>query len=108
MSFPLKSSRLEEALREGGIAIDAHLIQGGGACLFECFFWPPRPGIDYERLYIRTSPVESDRARVARDMVEEHIIPAFIEWVKALLKLSPNSPTRQKEHHFYREFHEST
>ncbi|MES2817670.1 MAG: hypothetical protein V4812_01615 [Pseudomonadota bacterium] len=100
MSYPLKSSCLEDMLDAAKITIHTHLIQGGGSSLFECFFWPPNPRVNYERLYVRTAPIRSDRAKEARLLIETRVIPEFNQWLTHLLKLPHNSPIRQQQQHY--------
>ncbi len=104
MSYPLRSSQLQGMLDIANITISAHLIQGGSSSIFECFFWPPNAGIEHERLYIRTAAVSSDRAQEARLFLETVVIVQFQQWITEILKLPYNSPIRQKQQHFCREW----
>lgn len=102
LSYPLRSSVLEAVLSALAIAPDAHLIQGGGSKLFECFFWPPNPNVSSERLYIRTTAVPEARASEARAFIESSVIPEFSAWLQAILALAPNSTVRREEQYFER------
>lgn len=102
LSFPLRASALEAALSALGIAADAHLSQGGGAKLFECFFWPPNPNVPHERLYIRTAAVSEASANAARKFIENSVIPEFSAWLQGILDLTPNSTVRREEQYFER------
>ena len=102
LSYPLRASALEAALSDSAIAADAHLIQGGGNKLFECFFWPPNPNVPHERLYIRTAAVPEASANEARFFVEKSVIPEFAAWLKGILALAPNSTVRREEQYFER------
>jgi DNA relaxase NicK len=104
MSYPLRSSHLQAMLDAANITMSAHLIQGGSSGLFECFFWPPNARNDRERLYIRTAAVSSDRVKEVRLFLESVVIVQFQQWITEILKLPCNSPVRQKEQHFYRDW----
>jgi hypothetical protein len=102
LSYPLRASALEAALSGSAIAADAHLIQGSGGKLFECFFWPPSPNVPHERLYIRTAAVPEASASEARVFVEKSVIPEFTAWLMGILALAPNSTVRREEQYFER------
>jgi len=102
LSYPLRASAVEAALSGLAIAADAHLIQGSGGKLFECFFWPPNQNVPYERLYIRTAAVPEASANEARLFVEKSVIPEFSAWLKGILALAPNSTIRREEQYFER------
>lgn len=102
LSYPLSASALEAALSGLTIAADAHLIQGGGGKLFECFFWPPNQNVPHERLYIRTAAVPEATVNEARLFVENSVIPEFAVWLKSILALAPNSAVRREEQYFER------
>jgi hypothetical protein len=102
LSYPLHPAVLEGALSTLGVAAKANLMQGGGAALFECFFWPPNPNAPYERLYIRTAAVPGGRANAARSLIEDSVLPEFCAWLQDILDLSPNSTVRREEQYFVR------
>ena len=97
MSYPLRSSVLEQALGEAGIEMDVHLIHRPSPIFFDAFFWPPRPNVPHERLYVRASAVPGARAREARELVETRVVPELVVWVRSLLALPTDSPIRRAE-----------
>lgn len=102
LSYPLRTSALETALSGAAMAANAHLIQGGGGKLFECFFWPPNPKVPHERLFIRTAAVPATSANEARLFIENSVIPEFAAWLQGILSLAPNSTVRREEQYFER------
>jgi hypothetical protein len=103
MSHPLRSSFLMEALHTGSITVAAHLKHIRSGPLFEAFFWPIRPGVRYERLYIRAAAVPSEQKRLARRHLEDKVVGEFVRWVQGILLFAPKSPVRREEQHFWRE-----
>lgn len=103
MSYPLKSSVLETALRSAGIELDAHLIQHVSKRFFDAFFWPANVNVGHERLFIRASAVQSQEAEHARNFMNESVIPEFIAWVQSIAALPANSPIRREEQCFFRQ-----
>ena len=103
-SYVLRTSALEAALRESGIVIDTSLNHGKSTPYFTAYFWPPRPGIAYERLYLQAGSVPSVHARAAREHIESQVLPAFVVWLRGILALPENSPIRQTEQLFSRHF----
>jgi hypothetical protein len=102
LRYPLRTSVLEAVLSASAIAVDARLIQGGGATLFECFFWPPNSNVPHERLYIRTKAVPEVCASEARTFIEDSVIPEFTAWLQGILSLAPSSTVRCEEQYFER------
>ncbi|MBI2276494.1 MAG: hypothetical protein HYU74_04010 [Dechloromonas sp.] len=102
MSYPLRSPVLEAALSAQNISANAHLVQGGSSALFECFFWPPNPNVAHERLYIRTSAVQSTQVHEVRVFLETSVLPEFATWLQGILALAPTSTIRKEEQHFER------
>jgi hypothetical protein len=98
-SYPLKPMKLAEALSAEGISIDVHLVRGPGV-RFDVYFWPPRPGIPHDRLYVCTGTVHSEQAADARQKIESTTLPAMATWLANLLKEDPRSPNRQQEQWF--------
>ncbi len=103
MSYPLQSSILETEFLAHDICLDAHLVQGGSSHLLECFFWPPNPNNNHERIYIRTSATPSVRSHELRLFINDSVIPELIDWIKKILALPPNSTRRREVQHFVRE-----
>ncbi len=103
MSYPLKTSVLEEAFLSAGITISTDLNYVASKRFFDCEFWPPNPNVPYERLYISVCAVPRERVRQTRDFMERQVIPPFVAWVQSLQKLPANSPVRRQTQHFYRD-----
>ena len=104
MSYPLQSSFLEAAFSAHGISLDTHLVQGSSSYALECFFWPPNPNNNHERIYIRTSATPSTRAQELRFFINDQVIPELVVWLKNILALPPNSTRRREEQYFFRAF----
>ena len=102
MSYALRSSVLEQALSHAGIQLEVHLVHSaGGGGLFTGYFWPPNFNVPYERLYIQAGAVPSSSSKIAREYIEETVIPQFVAWVLAILARPINSPVRREEQHFF-------
>ena len=100
MSYPLKSSRFEEALAAADISISVHLIHGSRSS-FEAFFWPPIQ-VEYERPYVRSGMVSAVDGRRARRWVDEGVIPELVTWLSKILALDARAPARMQEQSFSR------
>lgn len=100
MSYPLKSSFLENSLRNANIDIDTILIIGPSGIFFDASFWPPKDNFDYDRLYVRAGAVKSEFGKSARAYMEENIIPDLVKWVTEILLLDKRSPKRQEDSYF--------
>lgn len=96
MSYPFKPSMLEAALAGANVNIDTHLVRGPGE-LFDAHFWPPNENISIERLYVRAGTVAIAEASDARRKIENEMIPALTDWVRAILAQDRNSPTRREQ-----------
>ncbi|WHO40470.1 hypothetical protein PMI04_007705 [Sphingobium sp. AP49] len=94
-SYPLKPSRLEEALTSASLSVDVYLTRAPGR-FFNAHFWPPSPDIPYERIYIQAGSVPSKEASEARDEVERKALPALITWISDILALDEKSPARRE------------
>jgi hypothetical protein len=102
-SHPLKSSFFLSALQGCGITLSTHLIHGGSGIFFDAFFYPLRPNVPYERLYVRAGAVPSIRKQFARQYLEGMVVPQFIAWVQGIVSLPPNSPVRREQQCFWRD-----
>jgi hypothetical protein len=94
-SYPLKPSKLEEALTSAKLSIDVHLTRTPGK-FFRVHFWPPSPEVPHERIYIQAGSVPSYKASEARDEVERKSLPALITWISDILALDEKSPVRRE------------
>jgi hypothetical protein len=92
-SYPLKPSRLAEALASAGVSIDVYLIRRPGA-IFDAHFWPVRSNVPYERLYVRAGSVPAEQAADAKQKIEATTLPALAKWIASLLMEDPKSPNR--------------
>ena len=104
LSYPLKSSVLENSLESAGIDVNIHLLYKGSHQFFEAFYWLPNENVDYDRFYIRTGAVKSSDVRKAKAYMENQVIPEFIKWANEIVKLPNNSPKLQEKLHFSRVF----
>ena len=97
LAYPLKTSLLEMWLAKIDLRAEPNLTywtpQRLGSIL-EAHYWFPSPTVSYTRVYIRAGSLPHDEVRVARELLEERALPAFIEWLSKLEQLSENSPTR--------------
>ena len=103
MSYPPKSSVLSEVLSSAAIELETQLVYIAGHIFFDAYLLPANPNVKYERLYIRAGAVPSTRGYAARQHMEHTVIPEFVAWVKGILAVSFNSPTRQAEQYFSRD-----
>jgi len=102
MSYVLRSSILEHALQEAGLAIDTTVTHGPSLIFFDAFFWPPHANAPVERLYVRAGAVTASQAHEARSFIENSVIPDLISWLQGILALPANSPVRREKQEFYR------
>lgn len=84
-----------------GIELETTLLHLDRDLPLECYFWPSKPGIPHDRLYIRAGSVASGLAKEARDFIEQQGVPQLVAWVSGILNLPYNSPVRRAEQHFY-------
>jgi len=99
-SFVLKSSTLEEAMKNAGISVETTLQHLNSPVLFTAYIWPPRSNVPHNRFFIRAGCVPSAQAKDARILVETEIVPEFIAWATHILSLPSNSPTRSSDQVF--------
>jgi hypothetical protein len=103
MGYPLKPMLLEAALRQSAVMLQWSLDRNASGSLFECFFWPPNPNVDYERLYFRSSAVPSDKVLEAKRYIEGVVIPQLQRWLEYILSLPADSTVRREKQLFTRE-----
>jgi len=96
-SFVLKSTALQQSMQAAGITVSTSLRHVSSGIFFDAYFWPPRPGVPYERFYVRAGCVPSSEAQAARQFVESDVLPSFVRWAKEILALPPDSPVRRSE-----------
>jgi len=95
-SYPLRPSKLKEALTTAGVSLDVHLSRSPGV-LFDAHFWPPTPEVPYERLYVRAGSVTSEQVADARRKIEERVLPTLVRWIARILSENPKSPMRREK-----------
>jgi len=98
--FVLRSTSLEQALREAGIQLETSLRFVSSDVYFLAYFWPPNPEVPHERLYIQAGSVPSAEAFASREHIERSVLPRFALWVNRLLSLPLNSPIRREKQIF--------
>ncbi|WP_375286999.1 hypothetical protein [Sphingomonas sp.] len=98
-SYPLRPSKLEEALASAALSIDVYLTRTPGR-FFNAHFWPPTPDIPYERIYVQAGSVPSDEASSARAEIESIALPALVRWMAGILALDEKSPARRERSEF--------
>ncbi len=94
-SYPLRPSKLEEALASAGLSIDVYLTRAPGR-FFNAHFWPLSADIPYERIYIQAGSVPSDEASNARAEIETSALPALVRWIRGILAQDEKSPARRE------------
>lgn len=94
-SYPLKPSKLEDALASAGLSIDVYLTRTPGRS-FNAFFWPPSPNVPYERIYIQAGSVPIEEALDARIEVEAEALPNLVKWISGIVALDAKSPVRRE------------
>jgi hypothetical protein len=103
LSYVLKTSLLERALREADVKIDTHLIywipEGGGSIL-EAFYWVPNENVSYPRLYMRAGVVPNKEHKKAFELLQNEALPAFAEWLTFLTAL-PDDSTLLKDKPYF-------
>ena len=103
MSHPLRSSFLADALQKNGITLHTDLNHNPSGAFLDAYFWPPKPYAPQERLYVRAAAVPAAQASVARQHMEDIVIPELIVWILDIISRAPNSPVRREEQYFRRE-----
>jgi hypothetical protein len=95
MSYPLKSSFLENFLQNANLEIDVSLHIRPSKIFFDASFSPPKGNFNYNRLSMRVGAVKSQCGKEAKDHMENVIIPDLIKWLSEILSLDERSPKRQ-------------
>jgi hypothetical protein len=103
MGYPLKPMLLEAVLRQSAVELQWSLARNVSGSLFECFFWPPDPNVNYERLYFRSSAVPSERVFEAKQHIESAVMPELQRWLEHILSLPAHSTVRREKQLFARE-----
>ena len=98
--FVLRSTSLEQALREAGIQLETSLRLDNSDVYFLAYFWPPSPNVPHERLYITAGAVPSAEVFASRDHIDSCVLPRFVAWETHLLSLPLNSPIRREKQIF--------
>jgi hypothetical protein len=102
MSFPVKFSMLECALKLAGLDIEVSINFRNSKREFDVYFWPPNANVHHERLYIVIGTVPSIHAQAARALVTGQIVPEMISWLEGILALPHQSPRRRSQQVFMR------
>ena len=92
-SYVLKPSWLQSALVGSGITIDTHLIRQPSKRFFDASFWPSSH-IPYDRLYVRAGTVPLTQAALAREFMQNAVLPELVGWLGSLIRLDSRSPLR--------------
>ncbi len=103
LSYVLKTSQLENALRDAGIDCHVDLVywvpQSGGSIL-EAHYWLPNENVAYPRVYLRTGAVLSNARLPASEALLNRAIPQFVAWLQRILDLPDGSPALQATLYF--------
>ena len=100
-SYPLKTTTMLDALKEGLVGAHPHFVFRHGGVVFEAFFWFPNHRISYNRLYIRCGSVKSADCKSTREALVNEVLPRFIAWAREVENLPIGSPKRWDESHLY-------
>lgn len=105
LSYPLKSSILQNAMDENGI--DCYTIldywvpqrrrENQPWNLIDAEFWLPNFNVNYPRFFIRAGVVKSQDRKLAEHLLIHTIIPELIDWMKANLEVKEGWTRRPKE-----------
>ena len=104
-SFVLKTKQLEELIISNDIKIHIDLIYNYSSqsigSIFEAFYWLPNNNIPYNRLYIRAGALAKEYISIAREKMNEIILPEFKIWIMNILSLPNNSTYLFEEPYFH-------
>ena len=103
MSYVLKTSILETALKDAGIEINTELcywIPQSGDSIFEAEYWLPNPNVPYPRIHVSAGTVPFNERNKALELLKAIVIPAFIKWALPIVKASKNSTMLSKGLYF--------
>lgn len=113
--YPLRSSVLEAAIKRAGVKSAVTLFHHNGAFwdqrpLFQATFYPPGQMVDNEEelLWVACRTVSANACELARDYVEQEIIPSLIAWVLRIEALPVDSPIRREKQEFERDWSQPT
>lgn len=109
--YPLKSSVLAEALTRADVKTEVTLFHHSGAFwnerpLFSATFYPPGQMVDNEEelLWVGCRAVPASVCSIAREHIEEEVIPSLIAWIEDIERLPLNSPVRREKQEFERDW----
>lgn len=108
-SFVLKTSQLEELLRDGNINTDVTLHYWKPqliGSIFEVHYWLPNENIPYNRLYIRAGAILRKDIHFARESLFTKVLPEFIKWIKNIEQLEESS-THYSQRYFNADFNDN-
>lgn len=109
--YPLKPSMLQAVMAAAKVQTEITLFQHNSAFwrdrpLFHASFSPPGQLVDNEKevLWIGCRAVPADVCNAIRSVLQEEIIPSFLEWITNLEALPMNSPIRREKQQFERDW----
>jgi hypothetical protein len=108
-SFVLKTSQLEELLRDGNINTDVTLHYWKPqliGSIFEVHYWLPNENIPYNRLYIRAGAILRKDIHIARDGLLTKVFPEFFRWIMNIEQLEESS-THYSQLYFNADFRDN-
>ena len=92
--FALKTNQLNDILDKNNIAIHTDLIyflgKSPGAILY-AYYWLPNNYIPYNRLYIQSGTVYKEDIQIAKNVINDTVLPEFENWLKHVFSLPDNS-----------------
>jgi hypothetical protein len=95
LSYALKTSELARALDDANIDIHVDLVywkpQVLGSML-EAQYWLPNENVSYPRVYVRAGCIPAMQRAVASESLSNTALPRFIDWLRSILSLPPNTP----------------
>ncbi len=108
-SFGLKTSQLEELLRNGNINTDVTLYYWKPqliGSIFEVHYWLPNKNIPYNRLYIRAGAILRKDIHFVREGLHTKVLPEFLKWIKSIEQMEESS-THYSQRYFNADFHDN-
>jgi len=104
-SYVLKTKQLEEILLINNINIHIYLdycfnINSIGYIFWAYSFWLPNKNYSNYRISIRAGAVSKENIFIAREKMEENILPEFKNWIMNILSMPKDSTYLWKDLYF--------
>ena len=106
-SYVLKTGQLEKLLAENDININVDLSFSFSATFFTAYFWLPNNRVPYRRVYIYAGVLPKEEVHIAREKLEQIVLPEFAIWIKGIMSLPDNSTKLKHNLCFDTEFNDN-